>query len=228
MVKLILIRHGESVWNQKNLFTGWTDVELSEKGIEEAKHAGTLLKSEKIDICFTSVLKRTLQTAENVLKAADRTELQQIHDWHLNERHYGALQGLNKAETAAKYGEDQVKIWRRSYDVKPPLLDENDERNPAFDDKYKNLNIKLPLAESLADTVDRVVPYYKDVILPQLKSGKNVLVVAHGNSLRALWMYLSNLSPEEILEVNIPTGTPFVYEFDENMNLKSKEPVYLK
>ena len=228
MVKLILIRHGESVWNQKNLFTGWTDVELSEKGIEEAKHAGSLLKSEKIDICFTSVLKRTLQTAENVLKAADRTGLQQIHDWHLNERHYGALQGLNKAETAAKYGEYQVKIWRRSYDVKPPFLDENDERNPAFDNKYKNLNIKLPLAESLADTVDRVIPYYKDVILPQLKSGKNVLVVAHGNSLRALWMYLSNLSPEEILEVNIPTGTPFAYEFDENMNLKSKEPVYLK
>ena len=175
MSKLILVRHGESVWNKENLFTGWTDVSLSENGIEEAKKAGSLLKGEKIDVCYTSVLTRTLETAKNILESAELTNVPQIHDWHLNERHYGALQGLNKAETAEKYGADQVKIWRRSYDVKPPLLEKDDKRNPAFDEKYKDLKPEeLPLAESLLDTVNRVVPYYEKEILPRLQNGGNV------------------------------------------------------
>lgn len=227
MSKLILVRHGESVWNKENLFTGWTDVSLSENGIEEAKKAGSLLKGEKIDVCYTSVLTRTLETAKNILESAELTNVPQIHDWHLNERHYGALQGLNKAETAEKYGADQVKIWRRSYDVKPPLLEKDDERNPAFDEKYKDLKPEeLPLAESLLDTVNRVVPYYEKEILPRLQKGENVLVVAHGNSLRALEMYISKYTPEEIVELNIPTASPFVYEFDDAMNVTNS--YYLK
>lgn len=228
MSKLILVRHGESVWNQKNLFTGWTDVELSEKGVSEAETAGELLKNEIIDVCFTSVLKRALKTAEIILKISDKTNIPQIHDFHLNERHYGALQGLNKKETAEKYGEDQVKLWRRSYDVRPPLLDKKDERNPLFDEKYKGIDPScLPLAESLEDTVARVIPYYNKEILPKLIEGKNVLVVAHGNSLRALWKHLSKLSNDEIINVNIPTGSPFVYKFDNGV-LVDPEPEYIK
>ena len=217
-MKLVLIRHGESEWNKLNLFTGWTDVGLSEKGMTEAKDGGKLLSQQgfDFDICYTSYLKRAIHTLDLVLDQMDRTWLPVVKSWKLNERHYGALQGLNKAETAEKYGEDQVKIWRRSYNVLPPPLEETDERNPKNQPAYRNedRNI-LPLTESLETTVARVIPYYNDVIKKDMNAGKRVLIAAHGNSLRALVKYLDNLSDEAIIDVNIPTGVPLVYEFDD-------------
>ena len=217
--KLVLIRHGESEWNKLNLFTGWTDVDLSETGVQEAKKGGQLLKEAgfTFDICYTSYLKRAIHTAYNVLEQLDEEWIPMIKDWRLNERHYGALQGLNKAETAAKYGEDQVKIWRRSYDVQPPELEESDDRNPANQAAYKNVDKKnLPLTECLKDCVARVVPYYEEVIKPEIAAGKSVLIAAHGNSLRSLVKYLDNISDDEIVGLNIPTGVPLVYELDDN------------
>ena len=217
--KIVLIRHGESEWNKANLFTGWTDVDLSDTGREEARNGGKLLKEEGItfDICFTSVLKRAIHTANLVLDEMDEIYIPQIKSWKHNERHYGALQGLNKSETAEKYGEDQVKIWRRSFDVKPPALEETDERNPANQPAYKYVDkYFLPLTESLETTIERVIPYYLEEIVPQIRAGKSVLIAAHGNSLRALVKYLDNISDEDILGVNIPTGTPLVYELGDD------------
>ena len=218
MTKLVLIRHGESEWNKLNLFTGWTDVDLSEKGVYEAMAGGRELKKDgyTFDICFTSTLKRAIHTAWCVLDGVDQAYIPVIKDYHLNERHYGALQGLNKAETSAKYGEEQVHLWRRSFDIAPPALEEDDERNPAKQSAYKNVDKKdLPLHESLKDTIARVVPYYESVILPEIKAGKKVLIAAHGNSLRALVKYLDNISNEDIAGLNIPTGIPLVYELDD-------------
>ena len=218
MTKLVLIRHGESEWNKLNLFTGWTDVDLSEKGVYEAMAGGRELKKDgyTFDICFTSTLKRAIHTAWCVLDGVDQAYIPVIKDYHLNERHYGALQGLNKAETSAKYGEEQVHLWRRSFDIAPPALEEDDERNPAKHSAYKNVDKKdLPLHESLKDTIARVVPYYESVILPEIKAGKKVLIAAHGNSLRALVKYLDNISDEDIAGLNIPTGIPLVYELDD-------------
>lgn len=220
MIKLVLIRHGESEWNKLNLFTGWTDVELSEKGVEEAKNGGKLLKEGgyTFDVCYTSYLKRAIHTAWHVLDGVDEDYIPVIKDWHLNERHYGALQGLNKAETAAKYGAEQVHQWRRSFDIAPPALEEDDPRNPANQAQYKGVDAKvLPLHESLKDTIARVVPYYNEVIVPEIKAGKKVLIAAHGNSLRALVKYLDNISDEDIAGLNIPTGVPLVYELDEDL-----------
>ncbi len=225
-MKLVLVRHGESEWNRLNLFTGWTDVELSEKGIKEAQEAGRLLKEAgfDFDVCYTSYLKRAIHTLNLLLSQMDREWLPVYKTWLLNERHYGALQGLNKAETAEKYGEDQVKIWRRSFDVRPPALAETDPRNPKVQAQYREeAKPLLPLTESLKDTIARVVPYYKDVIQPQMASGKRVLVAAHGNSLRALVMYLENYSEQEIMEVNIPTGVPLVYTLDSQYRAVGKE-----
>ena len=220
MIKLVLIRHGESEWNKLNLFTGWTDVELSEKGVEEAKNGGKLLKEGgySFDVCYTSYLKRAIHTAWHVLDGVDEDYIPVIKDWHLNERHYGALQGLNKAETAAKYGAEQVHQWRRSFDIAPPELEADDPRNPANQVQYKGVDPKvLPLHESLKDTIARVVPYYNEVIVPEIKAGKKVLIAAHGNSLRALVKYLDNISDEDIAGLNIPTGVPLVYELDEDL-----------
>ncbi len=220
MYEIVLIRHGESAWNKENRFTGWTDVPLSEKGINEAREAGKLLKSEnfKFDYAFTSVLKRAIKTLWLVLEEMDLMWIPVEHSWKLNERHYGALQGLNKADTAAKYGDDQVKIWRRSYDIQPPKLEISDERFPGNDPKYSGLNkYELPFTECLADTVSRVVPFWIDKIVPVVKSGKKIIIAAHGNSLRALVKYLDNVSEKEITELNIPTGVPLVYELDENL-----------
>lgn len=220
MIKLVLIRHGESEWNKLNLFTGWTDVELSEKGVEEAKNGGKLLKEGgySFDVCYTSYLKRAIHTAWHVLDGVDEAYIPVIKDWHLNERHYGALQGLNKAETAAKYGAEQVHQWRRSFDIAPPELEADDPRNPANQVQYKGVDSKvLPLHESLKDTIARVVPYYNEVIVPEIKAGKKVLIAAHGNSLRALVKYLDNISDEDIAGLNIPTGVPLVYELDEDL-----------
>lgn len=226
MYKLVLIRHGESTWNKENRFTGWTDVDLSEKGLEEAHKAGQILKKEgfKFDLVFTSVLIRAIKTMDIVLEEMDFENLPVRKSWRLNERHYGALQGLNKAETAEKYGQEQVKIWRRSYDIKPPALTKDDERYPGRDSIYKDLLAKdemsekdLPLTECLKDTVDRFLPYWNEEIAPEVKNGKKVLIVAHGNSLRALVKYLDNISDAEIIELNIPTGVPLVYELDENL-----------
>lgn len=220
MYKLVLIRHGESEWNKLNLFTGWTDVELSEKGVQEAHRAGKTLKDEgyDFDVVYTSMLKRAIHTMNNVLFELDREWLPVYKSWRLNERHYGALQGLNKAETAAKYGEEQVKVWRRSYDVPPPALDEKDPRNPANQAQFRDVPRKdLPLNESLKLTVARAVPYFEEVIKPAMLSGKRALIVAHGNSIRALVKYFDNMADEEIVGVNIPTGVPLVYEFDDNM-----------
>ena len=225
-MKLVLIRHGESEWNKANLFTGWTDVELSEKGQNEARDAGKTLKAAgyDFDVCYTSYLKRAIHTLNFALDEMDRAWLPVYKSWRLNERHYGALQGLNKSETAEKYGEAQVKIWRRSFNVAPPLLEENDDRNPALQDQYRcEKGEKLPLGESLEDTIARVVPYFENVIAKDMKAGKRVLITAHGNSIRALVKYFENLSEDEILEVNIPTGVPLVYEFDDNFNVLSKQ-----
>ncbi len=220
MHKLVLIRHGESEWNKLNLFTGWTDVELSEKGVEEAHRAGRTLKEKgyDFDVVHTSLLKRAIHTMNNVLFELDREWLPVYKSWRLNERHYGALQGLNKAETAAKYGEEQVKIWRRSYDCPPPALEKDDPRNPALQAQFRDVDPKdLPLNESLELTVKRAVPYFEEVIKPEMEAGKRVLIVAHGNSLRALVKYFDNMADSEIVGVNIPTGVPLVYEFDDNM-----------
>ena len=220
MYKVVLLRHGESLWNKENRFTGWTDVDVTEKGLQEAKKAGEVLKTEgfKFDIAYTSVLKRAIRTLWIVLDELDLMWIPVINNWRLNERHYGALQGLNKAETAKKYGEEQVKIWRRSYDIQPPALDKNDERYPGKDPRYADLKEnELPLTECLKDTVARFVPYWEKTIAPMVKSGKRVLITAHGNSLRALVKYLDNIPENEIVELNIPTGIPLVYELDENL-----------
>lgn len=226
--KLVMIRHGESVWNKENLFTGWTDVDLSENGRNEAKLGGKVLKDNgySFDICYTSYLKRAIHTANYVLEQLDEEWIPVIKTWKLNERHYGALQGLNKSETAEKYGEDQVKIWRRSFDVRPPALDETDERNPALQPMFKNVDKnELPLCESLKDTIARVIPYYEETIKKDMAAGKNVLIAAHGNSLRALVMYLDDISEKDILELNIPTGVPLVYEL--NNDFKPVKHYYL-
>lgn len=222
MMKLLLLRHGESEWNKLNLFTGWTDVDLSEKGREEAKAAGQLLLSEgyDFDICFTSYLKRAIHTLNITLDEMDRAWLPVVKSWKLNERHYGALQGLNKSETAAKYGEEQVKIWRRSFDVKPPELEADDARSATKQAMYRDVDPKdLPANESLETTIERVIPYFEEVIKPEMKSGKRVVIAAHGNSLRALVKYFDNLSSEEIIGVNIPTAVPLVYEFDDDFHV---------
>ncbi|WP_455093269.1 2,3-diphosphoglycerate-dependent phosphoglycerate mutase [Parvimonas micra] len=224
-MKLVLIRHGESEWNKLNLFTGWTDVGLSEKGIIEANEAGFLLKENKFDfdVCYCSYLKRAINTLNIVLERMDRQWLPVIKTWKLNERHYGALQGLNKAETAEKYGEEQVKLWRRSFDVPPPALDKDDKRCPHNQAPYRNVDkSELPYNESLKDTIERVIPYYEEVIKKDMLDGKRVLITAHGNSLRALVKYLDNLTDEEIISVNIPTGIPLVYEFDDNFKVTNK------
>jgi len=215
MYKLVLIRHGESEWNKSNLFTGWTDVDLTEKGRMEAKNAGELLLKNgfTFDLAFTSVLKRAIRTLWLVLDEMDLMWIPVIRDWRLNERHYGALQGLNKAETAAKYGEDQVKIWRRSYNIQPPALDPTDSRFPGHDRRYANLRPEeLPKSECLEDTVARFLPAWHELIAPKIKEGKKVVIVAHGNSLRALIKYLDNVSEDEIIALNVPTGVPLVYE----------------
>jgi 2,3-bisphosphoglycerate-dependent phosphoglycerate mutase len=228
MHKLVLIRHGESTWNKENRFTGWTDVDLSEKGRQEAKEGGQALKDAgfKFDVAFTSVLKRAIRTLWTVLDEMDLMWIPVQRCWRLNERHYGALQGMNKAETAAKFGDAQVKIWRRSYDVPPPVLTPEDERFPGHDPRYKGLTKEeLPLTECLKDTVARVLPLWRETIAPAIKSGQNVLIAAHGNSLRALVMYLDQVSEKDILELNIPTGMPLVYELDDD--LKPMKSYYL-
>ncbi|MBR0090921.1 MAG: 2,3-diphosphoglycerate-dependent phosphoglycerate mutase [Lachnospiraceae bacterium] len=219
MTKLVLVRHGESEWNKLNLFTGWTDVDLSEKGHEEAKEGGRLLKAEgyDFDICYTSYLKRAIHTLNHILDEMDRNWLPVVKAWELNERHYGALQGLNKSETAETYGEDQVKIWRRSFDITPPELEPTDERAPQNQDMFRTVaREKLPLTESLKITIDRAVPYFNEVIKKDMEAGKRVIIAAHGNSLRALVKYFDNISDEDIIGVNIPTGVPLVYEFDDS------------
>ncbi|CDH04758.1 phosphoglyceromutase 1 [Xenorhabdus bovienii str. oregonense] len=220
VTKLVLVRHGESEWNKENRFTGWTDVELSDKGRTEAQQAGQLLKQEgfAFDFAYTSVLKRAIHTLWNILDQVDQQWLSVEKNWKLNERHYGALQGLDKAETATKYGDDQVKLWRRGFAVTPPDLAKDDERYPGHDPRYANLKPEeLPATESLAATIERVVPYWEDVIKPRVANGEKIIIAAHGNSLRALVKYLDGMSEEEILELNIPTAVPLVYEFDENM-----------
>jgi 2,3-bisphosphoglycerate-dependent phosphoglycerate mutase len=220
MYKLVLLRHGESDWNRENRFTGWTDVDLSDKGIAEARAAGQLLKQEgyRFDQTFTSVLKRAIRTLWIVLDEMDQLWLPVERSWRLNERHYGALQGLNKAETAAKFGEDQVKIWRRSYDIPPPPLDRNDDRFPGKDPRYADVApADLPLTECLKDTVARFLPFWHERIAPTVKAGKKVIVAAHGNSLRALVKYLDNISDAAIVELNIPTGIPLLYELDQDL-----------
>jgi 2,3-bisphosphoglycerate-dependent phosphoglycerate mutase len=220
MTKLVLIRHGESDWNQQNRFTGWTDVDLSDKGRQEAKEGGEVLKREGyvFDVAYTSVLKRAIRTLWTVLDEMDLMWIPVHRSWRLNERHYGALQGLNKSETAAKFGEDQVKIWRRSYDIRPPALEPSDERFPGHDPRYKHLTPEeLPLTECLKDTVERFLPYWHQTIAPAVKHGKRVLIAAHGNSLRALVKYLDNVSESDIVGLNIPTGMPLVYELDDEL-----------
>ncbi|MBN1533252.1 MAG: 2,3-diphosphoglycerate-dependent phosphoglycerate mutase [Spirochaetes bacterium] len=217
MHKLVLVRHGESLWNRENRFTGWTDVDLSERGIEEARDAGRILKNEGyvFDVAYTSVLKRAIKTLWHVLDEMDQSWIPEHKSYRLNERHYGALQGLNKSETAERYGEEQVQVWRRSYDVLPPLLERSDERHPAFDPRYTGIDAReLPRAESLKETVARFLPYWHDVIAPAVSAGLRVLVVAHGNSLRALVKYLDSVPDSEIVALNIPTGIPLVYELD--------------
>lgn len=224
-MKLVLLRHGESQWNLENRFTGWTDVPLSAKGVEEARQAGVLLRQGgfDFDVCYTSYLKRAIQTLNLALEQMDREWLPALKSWALNERHYGALQGLNKSETAEKYGEAQVKIWRRSFDVRPPLLEESDPRNPARLEQYRGvLNAHLPLGESLADTIERTIPYFEAEIRPRMRAGERVLIAAHGNSLRALVMHLERLTPEEIMEVNLPTGVPLVYTLADDFSVADK------
>lgn len=218
MHKLVLIRHGESQWNKENRFTGWKDVDLSEKGLEEAKAAGKLLKDEgfTFDEAYTSVLKRAIRTLWTVLDEMDLMWIPETKSWRLNERHYGGLQGLDKAETAAKYGDEQVLIWRRSYDVPPPELDVSDERYLGNDPRYAGID-NFPATECLKDTVARVVPYWESEIMPKIRHGKRLIIAAHGNSLRALVKYLDGISDDEIVSLNIPTGVPLVYELDEDL-----------
>lgn len=220
MKKIVLLRHGESTWNKENRFTGWTDVDLTPRGLQEAQNAGRLLREQgyTFDIAYTSVLKRAIRTLWITLDEMDQMWIPIQHTWRLNERHYGALQGLNKAETAAQYGNGQVLIWRRSYDARPPALTIDDDRYPGADPRYKNLTHNdIPLTECLKDTVARFLPYWNTTISPQVQAGKSVIIVAHGNSLRALVKYLDNMSEEEILNRNIPTGVPLVYELDDNL-----------
>ncbi len=220
MHKLVLLRHGESTWNKENLFTGWTDVGLSEKGTAEAHEAGRLLKQEgyAFDVAYTSVLKRAIKTLWLALEEMDLMWIPVHNSWHLNERHYGALQGLNKAQTTEKYGEAQVKIWRRSYDVQPPALTREDERFPGHDPRYQDLMLRdIPLTECLKDTVARTLPYWHEVIAPEVRSGRRVIICAHGNSLRGLVKYFDDVSEQDIVELNIPTGIPLVYELDEHL-----------
>jgi len=220
MYKLVLLRHGESTWNRENRFTGWTDVDLSEKGVKEAHAAGSLLMDEgfTFDVAYTSVLKRAIRTLWITLDNMDLMWIPVHRSWRLNERHYGGLQGLNKAETAAEYGDEQVFIWRRSYDVAPPELAPDDERSPANDRRYADLSDdELPLTECLKETVARFLPYWEKEIAPAIKSGKRVLIAAHGNSIRALVKKLDNISDEDISRLNIPTGVPLVYELDEDL-----------
>jgi 2,3-bisphosphoglycerate-dependent phosphoglycerate mutase len=220
MYKLVLLRHGQSTWNLENRFTGWTDVGLTPQGEAEAHEAGRLLSAEgyTFDVAFTSVLKRAIKTLWIVLEEMGLEWIPVYNSWRLNERHYGALQGLNKAEMAAKYGEEQVKLWRRSYDVPPPALDWDDPRHPRFDRRYAALKPEeLPACESLKDTLQRVLPYWHATLAPTIRSGQRVLISAHGNSLRALVKHLDNLSDQEIVELNIPTGIPLVYELDEDL-----------
>jgi len=220
MYKLVLLRHGESEWNQENRFTGWHDVDLTAKGEEEGRRSGRLLKDEgfAFDVVYTSLLKRAIRTMWLALEELDQTWVPVHREWRLNERHYGALQGLNKAETAAKHGEDQVLIWRRSYDIPPPALDPDDERHPGKDRRYANLPAEnLPLSECLKDTVERFMPLWQDTIAPVVQEGKSVLIVAHGNSLRALVKYLDGVSEEDIVGLNIPTGMPLVYDLDADL-----------
>ncbi len=217
MIKLVLLRHGESTWNKENRFTGWTDVDLSRRGIEEARKAGRVLKEKgyTFDVAFTSVLKRAIRTLWLVLDEMDLMWIPVYRSWRLNERHYGALQGLNKAETAAKYSEEQVLIWRRSYDIRPPSLEKTDERYPGNDPIYRELDKQdVPLTECLKDTVARFLPYWHEVLVPTIRSGKRVVISAHGNSLRALVKYLDRISDDDIVKLNIPTGIPLVYELD--------------
>ena len=228
MYRLVLLRHGESVWNQENRFTGWTDVDLNEKGRAEGREAGRLMEAEKFefDVAHTSVLKRAVRTLWIALDEMDLMWIPIHNSWRLNERHYGALQGLNKAETAAKHGEAQVKIWRRSYDIAPPPLEPIDPRHPSHDRRYASLKrSELPLTESLKDTVARFLPYWHEAIAPDVRAGKKVLIAAHGNSLRALVKYLENVSEQDILELNIPTGIPLVYLLNEE--LKPLQKFYL-
>jgi len=236
MVKLVLIRHGQSAWNLENRFTGWTDVPLSEQGVREAKEAGALLKKEgyTFDIAFSSVLQRANNTMDLALEALGESKLPKFYSWRLNERHYGALQGLNKAESAVKWGDEQVHIWRRSADVPPLALTKEDERWPGNQEKYLELVKKgemtmddMPLTECLIDTANRVKPYWDEKIAPELHAGKKVLIAAHGNSLRAIVMMLENLTAEQIVSVEIPTGSPLVYELDEK-TLKVLDKYYLK
>ena len=220
MTKLVIVRHGESTWNRENRFTGWTDVDLSEKGREEAREGGEVLKKEgyTFDVAYTSVLKRAIRTLWAIQDVMDLMWIPVHRSWRLNERHYGALQGLNKAETAAKFGEAQVKVWRRSYDIRPPELTADDERYPGHDPRYRALTqSELPLTECLKDTVARVLPLWNDTIAPAIQSGQKVLIAAHGNSLRALVKYLDGVSDADIVELNIPTGMPLVYELDDQL-----------
>ena len=225
MKRLVIVRHGESEWNQKNLFTGWVDVELSENGRAEAKRAGKALKEAGIDfdICFTSYLKRAINTQQIILKEMEREWLPVFKSYKLNERHYGALSGLNKKETAEKYGDDQVKIWRRSFDVRPPMMEEDNQYNSLKNPAYRNVDpAEVPMCESLKDTIARTVPYFEKEIKPLVMEGKRVMIAAHGNSLRSLIKYFENISDDEIINVEIPTGTPLVYEFDDNFNVTNK------
>jgi len=220
MYKIVLLRHGESTWNKENRFTGWTDVDLTEQGEKEAVAAGELMKVEgfEFDVAYTSVLTRAVRTLWLALEKMNMVWIPIINSWRLNERHYGALQGLNKAETAKKYGDEQVLIWRRSYDTQPPALTPEDERYPGYDRRYSGLSsTELPLTECLKDTVARFLPYWFDEIVPAVKAGKRVLIVAHGNSLRALIKYLDNVSDDEIVGLNIPTGIPLVYELNDDL-----------
>lgn len=220
MPKIVLLRHGESIWNKENLFTGWYDVDLSDQGKVEAKKAGEVLKAEgfTFDVAFTSVLKRAIRTLWFALDELDQLWIPVTKSWKLNERHYGALQGLNKAQTAAKYGDEQVLVWRRSYDTPPPALEESDPRYPGSDPRYAGLTRdELPKTECLKDTVARVLPFWNDTIAPAIKSGKKVIIAAHGNSLRALVKYLDGISDEDIVGLNIPTGVPLVYELDDDL-----------
>ncbi|MCB0422471.1 MAG: 2,3-diphosphoglycerate-dependent phosphoglycerate mutase [Bdellovibrionales bacterium] len=218
--KLVLLRHGESTWNKENRFTGWMDVDITEKGRQEAENAAQLLKSEgfQFDVAFTSVLRRAIKTLWINLEILDQMWIPVVRSWKLNERHYGGLQGLNKSETAEKYGNEQVFTWRRSYDIPPPPLEEDDERHPKKDPRYRDVSVtELPSTEALKQTLERVIPYWENEIAPQIKLGKKVLICAHGNSLRALIKYLDDVSDDEISQLNIPTAIPLVYELDENL-----------
>ncbi len=226
MYRLVIVRHGESLWNAENRFTGWQDVGLAEKGKKEAHQGGKALheKGFEFDIVYTSVLKRAIHTMDIILDELDQSWLPIIKDWRLNERHYGGLQGLNKAETAARHGEDQVKIWRRSYDIPPPPMAESDPGLPSKDRRYENIpKSALPNGEALKDTVRRFLPLWHELIVPQIKSSKKVLIVAHGNSLRALMQHLENMTPEQIMEVNMPTGIPMVYDLDSNLKVLKRD-----